>query len=154
MDLETRTINDIMVPYCVSIFDGKTPTSFYLSDFSDSDEMLKSAVQFIMKPKFHNHKIYLHNFSFFDGIFLIKILSQLTDVIIKPLMRDGRIIELKFTFTIASNNFNIYFRDSYLILPSSLRKLATNFNVEAKGAFPSCPFWRSRRIRSVARTGA
>lgn len=34
MDLETRTIDEIMTPYSISIFDGKVITSFYLSDFS------------------------------------------------------------------------------------------------------------------------
>jgi hypothetical protein len=32
MDLETRTINGTMVPYCVSIYDGLVSKSFYLSD--------------------------------------------------------------------------------------------------------------------------
>lgn len=32
--------------------------------------------------------------------------------------------------------FNLYFRDSYLLLPSSLAKLAKNFKVENKGIFP------------------
>jgi hypothetical protein len=89
-----------------------------------------------MKPKYHNYKIYLHNFSFFDAIFLIRPLSELTNNLIKPIIRDGRIIDLKFPFSINNNNFNIFFRDSFLLLPGSLKKLAINFNVDNKGLFP------------------
>jgi hypothetical protein len=71
-----------------------------------------------MKPKYHNYKIYLHNFSFFDGIFLLKIFYELTNITIKPIIRDGRIIDLKFPFYNGNNKINLYFRDSYLLLPA------------------------------------
>jgi hypothetical protein len=59
MDLKTRTIEGIMIPYCISTYDGKRQaTSFYLSDYKDSDEMLTSAIKSIVLPKYHNHKIY------------------------------------------------------------------------------------------------
>jgi DNA polymerase type B, organellar and viral len=91
-----------------------------------------------MEPKYNNYRIYIHNFSFFDAIFLLRILSELTNINIKPIIRDGRIIDLKFSFYIydKSNMLNLYFRDSYLLLPSSLAKLAKNFKVENKGIFP------------------
>ena len=138
MDLETRAIDGVMIPYAVSIYDGVSTNSFYLEDYSDSDTMLKSAIEFLMKPKYNNYKIYIHNFSFFDGIFLLKILSGLTTINIKPIIRDGRIIDLKFSFYLYDKNnmINLYFRDSYLLLPSSLAKLAVNFGVENKGVFP------------------
>ena len=136
MDLETRTIDGIMSPYAISIYDGNKTTPFYLLDFTNPDEMLKAAIRFVMKPKFHNHKVYLHNFSFFDGIFLLRILSELTNITIKPIIRDGRIIDLNFRFGISTHIFNLYFRDSYLLLPSSLSKLAINFKVDNKGIFP------------------
>jgi hypothetical protein len=136
MDLETRTIDSRMSPYSLSIYDGKITTSFYLLNYINSDELLKSAIRFVMRPKYHNYKVYLHNFSFFDGIFLLKVLSELTDIKIKPKVRDGRIIDLKFPFYIFNNKINLYFRDSYLLLPSSLSKLALNFKVSNKGIFP------------------
>jgi len=136
MDLETRKINGIMTPYCASIYEGRKAISFYLADFKIADEMLKASIKYLMLPKYHNHKVYIHNFSFFDAIFLIRIFSELTDMPIKPIMRDGRIIDLKFTFNIGKTNFVLFFRDSYLLLPSSLAKLAINFNVENKGIFP------------------
>jgi hypothetical protein len=131
MVLETRNINNIKIPYCICIFDGKTLISFYLSEYLNSDELLTTAVKHIMKRKYNQYKIFFHNFSYFDGVFLIKILSSLSNTI-KPIIRDGRIIDLKFQFS----NYSVYFRESYLLLPSSLKKLAINFNVQQKGLFP------------------
>ena len=136
IDLETRKIDGILTPYCVSIYEGKKAISFYLADFNNPDDMLKLSLKYLMRPKYHNYKVYIHNFSFFDAIFLIRIFSELTDMPIKPIIRDGRIIDLKFSFYFNGTNFNLFFRDSYLLLPSSLRKLAINFNVENKGIFP------------------
>ena len=132
MDLETRVINEKMYAYCVSIYDGKKYKSFYLTDFSSDKEMLSNAIIFLMKRKYNNYKVYLHNFSKFDAIFLLSIMSSLTDEL-SPLIRDGRIIDLKFKF---SNEYTLYFRDSLLLLPSSLRNLAKNFELENKGIFP------------------
>jgi len=56
--------------------------------------MLRSAIKYLMKPKYNNYRIYIHNFSFFDAIFLLRILSELTHINIKPIIRDGRIIDL------------------------------------------------------------
>jgi len=135
MDLETKNIRkenrDVMLPVCVSIYDGEVIKSFYISDFSSKDEMLNSSISYLMKRKYSGYKVYLHNFSYFDGIFLMRNLSSLANNLI-PIIRDGRIIDLKFHF---GKNY-LYFRDSYLLLPSSLAKLAKNFKVENKGIFP------------------
>lgn len=136
MDLETRTIDGIMTPYALSIYDGKITFPFYLDKFNNSDDLLKSAIRLIMIPKYHNYKVYLHNFSFFDSIFILKILSELTDITIRPIFRDGRIIDLKFPFFVNNRKLYLFFRDSYLLLPASLSNLALNFNVSKKGIFP------------------
>jgi len=52
MDLETKNINGILTPYCVSIFDGEKSYSFYITDFNSSEEMLKSSILFILKRKY------------------------------------------------------------------------------------------------------
>jgi hypothetical protein len=83
--------------------------------------MLTESIKFLMKRKYSGYKIYLHNFSHFDGIFLIRILSTLSDNI-KPIIRDDRIIDLKFKF---DNKYIIY-----LMSPTSLNKLAIQFNVD------------------------
>nr|BAM29340.1 dnapol [Lentinula edodes] len=133
MDLETRTINGEMTSYCVSIYDGKTFESFYLSDYSNEKEMLRTSILYLMKRKYHNHKIYIHNFSGFDAVFLLTVLSDLSDKV-RPVLRDGRYIDLRLDF---SDKYKIYFRDSLLLLPGSLRSLAINFNLDnSKGLFP------------------
>lgn len=132
MDIETKDIDNEKVPYCVSIYDGENNITFYLLEYNSSEHMLEEAIRYLMKRKYDNYKVYLHNFSNFDGIFLLKILSNLSNDI-KLIIRDGRLINVRFTY---NKEYNLYFRDSYLILPSSLRKLASSFKVENKGIFP------------------
>lgn len=137
MDLETRTINEVMTSYCVNIFDGETPKRFFLSDFSNGgnnaeQDILRASILYLMKRKYHNHRIYLHNFSRFEAIFLISTLSYLTDRI-KPIMRNGQLIGLRFKF---GKKYTLFFRDSLLKLPATLSSLANNFNVENKAIFP------------------
>jgi len=63
--------------------------------------------------------------------FLFKILANLG--IVSPIINNGRFISLKFSY----NNYTVEFRDSYQLLPSSLRKLSKSFNVDIiKGLFP------------------
>ena len=131
MDLETRDLDGIMTPYTVSIYDGRDKFSFYLSDYSSSDNMLVTAINSLLRKKYNQYKVYIHNFSNFDSIFMLKVLSSMK-LSIRPLIRDGRMIELKISW----KKYSIYFRDSYLLLPSSLAKLARNFDVENKGIFP------------------
>jgi hypothetical protein len=142
LDLETRTIDGILSPYCVGIFDGKNSSSFYLSKFKSADEMMKSAILSLMKPKYKGYNVYIHNGSSFDLIFLLRIITQL-GAKVEPLIKDGKFINIKLSWKryIDENNhekfrYHINFRDSFLILPSSLRKLSKAFNVENKGHFP------------------
>ena len=67
-----------MYPYACCIYDGKKYAFFYLSDYLDSDELLRSAVKYLMNNKYNGYVVYLHNFSKFDGVFLTKILRKLS----------------------------------------------------------------------------
>ena len=95
--------------------------------------MLTNCIKSVMQRKYNNYRIYLHNFSNFDAVFLFYVLSTLTDNI-KPIINDGKFVDLKFSF--AQEKYKIYFRDSLLMLPSSLNKLCKSFNVESKTIFP------------------
>jgi hypothetical protein len=86
-DLETRTIEGVMSCYCVSIYDGVNISSFYLTDFKNPEEMLESAIVSLMLKKYHGYRLYLHNFSNFDGVFLLRILTKLNDTI-SPLIKN------------------------------------------------------------------
>lgn len=46
MDIETKNIEGNLVPYCICIFDGKDSYSFYITDFSSPEEMIKSSLNF------------------------------------------------------------------------------------------------------------
>lgn len=130
MDLETRVDNDTHIPYCVGVFTGNEKLSFYLSDYKNSNHMLSQAIKSIFTSKYKNYKVYLHNLSNFDGIFLLKIMKDIG--IIDPIINNGRIISL----TLTLDNCKLTFLDSYQLLPSSLRSLAKSFGVEEKGIFP------------------
>lgn len=138
MDIETRDINGYKTPYCISFFDGKIANSFYLSDFNNPEEMLEEAIKSIMSRKYDKYKVYLHNFSNFDGVFLLKTLSNLSEKVLRPIIRDDKIINFPFKFNIGSvkKSYILYFRDSLLLLPASLRSLASSFYIEDKGFFP------------------
>jgi hypothetical protein len=51
---------------------------------------------------------------------------------IKPIIKDDKMIEIKIIF----GKYNIAFRDSLLMLPTSLNNLSKQFNVENKTLFP------------------
>jgi hypothetical protein len=144
LDIETRTLNGIMTPYCVSIFNGLEKVSFYLTDYINSDLMLEAAINSLFRRKYHLYKVYIHNFSYFDSVFMLRVLSNM-NIKITPIIRDGRIINLTLSSSFVpqteksitnKGGYIISIRDSFLMLPSSLAKLAVNFNVEKKGIFP------------------
>jgi len=51
--------------------------SFYLTDYSSSEDMIINAFKDLLVKKYDNYKVYIHNLSNFDGIFLLKILVKL-----------------------------------------------------------------------------
>ncbi len=143
LDIETRTIDNIMEPYCISIYDGSKFNTFYLSDFKNSKEMLINAISALMKRSYNGYKVYIHNLSHFDGIFLLRILSSIPNTNLTPIMKEGKMISLKFSWnTNSTKTYSIDFKDSLLMLPNSLSKLAKAFinvgsaGVENKGIFP------------------
>jgi hypothetical protein len=103
-DIETKTIDGLMIPYCICLYDGSNYKVFYITDYNvlgpnltikeKSDLMLKDSITFLLKPKYSGYKVYVHNFSYFDGIFLMKFLTEI-DGVVKPVIRDGKFIETK-----------------------------------------------------------
>jgi len=99
--------------------------------------LLFKAIKDLCKAKYHSHKIYIHNFANFDAVFLIK--ELLNHGIVDPIIHKGRIVTVSLTYPSKNNSkfYTIYFRDSYQLLLSSLKKLAINFGVKTlKGVFP------------------
>lgn len=61
---------------------------------------------------------------------LFKIIAELGNV--KPIIYNGRLISISLNW----GKYVIHFKDSYQLLPSSLRSLAKAFNVLEKSIFP------------------
>jgi hypothetical protein len=135
LDIETQVINNIIKPILITIYDGRNYFNYYLPDYNSIEQMVNKALYKLLNPQYDKYKIYVHNLSHFDGIFLMKHLINLKydqeDVLIKPTLKDGKIINLDIKF----DNYKISFRDSLLILLVSLKKLAIAFQVEDKGIF-------------------
>ena len=149
LDIETKLLEDgSMMPYCICIcipaniemnnyaHSTLDKISFYVStDYQNSDQMLEEAMKYLMQPKFSRYKVYVHNFSHFDAIFLFRIITKLTSKV-KPIIRNSKIIVCRVYYGKNDKNY-ITFVDSYLLLPSSLRKLAQQFGVpQQKTVFP------------------
>ena len=47
LDIETRVINNVHTPFCISFYDGTKAWSFYLSEYSSSNDMLINALSSI-----------------------------------------------------------------------------------------------------------
>ena len=140
LDLETQVINNEHVPYCICFFDGENKYSFYISDYSTSKDMLVQALKGLLRPKYSGFVVYVHNLSHFDGVFLISVLSDLLhedkNLKIKPVMREGEIINIKINYG-PKSKYTLSIRDSYLLLPLSLAKLSVQFAVDhPKSVFP------------------
>ena len=140
MDLETRVVNGKMMPYCISIFNGESTFAFYLSDFDNEAELIKTSITRLFRAEFDKQNVYIHNFSYFDGILMLTYITDLA-ANVDIIMRENSIINVKAYFYTTDNagvqtKRHINFRDSYNLLPSSLRKLAKSFGVSDKGIFP------------------
>jgi hypothetical protein len=130
LDVETYLdAQNKFIPYCICIYDGIKEYRYYLTDFNgEPDKMIIAAINSISRRKYNKHTIYAHNLSGFDGIFLIRILSNLGQI--TPIIHNGKIISIDFCSY--KNNYVLRFRDSYLLLLASLSKLGDSFNVDIK----------------------
>jgi len=81
-------------------------------------------------------KVYAHNLSGFDGVFLLKHLLPYGKV--TPLIYNGKLISITIRLDIEGYvGKTIIFKDSMLLLPLSLRELCSAFDVsQHKGYFP------------------
>jgi hypothetical protein len=107
--------------------------TYYLTDFKSPYAMLLQALMDLLDFN-PNAKVYTHNFANFDYMFLIKVLFE--NFIVKPIFKDNKVVSL--TYHLKDNDkIKLVLFDSYLILPSSLRTLASKYNVaDLKGFFP------------------
>ena len=152
IDIETlRTGKDthfgykegVLIPYLICgyyIEKNKPKNIFRFNHEIDIESINKMMTDFITQliGLKHIKYVYAHNFSGFDGIFLLKHLINYstetnTNSKVEPLLFNDKLIGVKFTISEEVNGKItkrvIIFKDSFLLLPLSLRKLCTAFNV-------------------------
>jgi len=146
MDIETIVVNNVHIPYLICWYDGIKSNYYNLDNISLNKEelnkqilnMIKNVINDLSQRKYKNYRIYLHNFANFDSTFLLKYFPQLG--FCSPMIHNGKLISLTFTpgkSITEGKPYNLIFRDSYLLLPSSLRNLGKSFNVSnTKSFFP------------------
>lgn len=132
MDIETKVYEKKMEAICISIYDGENIKSIFKSDNLTSEDIIKNAIKYILSPKYNKYIVYIHNFSYFDSVFILKILTEL-NLNMGVIIRNNKFIDLKIKY---GKSHVIWFRDSYLILQSSLKKLSESFKVDSKSIFP------------------
>jgi len=131
-DLETIVKNNTMKPYLASFSSSKEVKSFFLSN-NNNKILFSDFFNAIFSRKYKNFRIYFHNLSSFDGVFLIKRLVDLK-YNIELKIHGGKLIQIK----VQKSGLNFYINDSLLIMLNSLEKLGKNFvrDAETKGIFP------------------
>lgn len=103
--------------------------TYYICDYKNSKTMINHMISDLYATKIE-YPVYIHNLSRFDAMFLLSALADRASVY-NTTIKDGKIISL----LISINNTTISFRDSLLLLPMSLSKLAKGFGVTEKGAW-------------------
>jgi hypothetical protein len=155
VDNDTGVVNKVKVPICLCIYDGKNSFYFLFKDPNNwISDLMKAFRNSIMKRKYNDYKIYVHNLSHFDSVFMLDVLSRLGDV--KPLYRD-KFFEIIFKFKVNDKNkieYTLTFYDSKLILPASLRELSKSFAVETKKDFFPYGFVNDESIFSIDYKGS
>nr|YP_010170405.1 DNA polymerase type B [Phanerochaete carnosa]QRZ60387.1 DNA polymerase type B [Phanerochaete carnosa] len=140
IDIETYLEDNVHKPFLIA---GLINKDNYFHEFiKDSsqeaaDVMINNFIARLIKFKDVKY-VYAHNFSGFDGTFLLKYLINFNNTIFaknegltfktEPLIFNGRLISIKFKIKKGKQSRVIWFKDSYLMLPLSLRALGLAFN--------------------------
>lgn len=138
MDIETITKAGKLLPYLLCAYNGIDYITSYANTNLNQKQLFSVFINQLLSFFNKSNKliVYAHNLSGFDGIFLLKHLFQFGKV--EPLLFNGRLISIKVKLNIVGyTDKTIEFKDSFLLLPLSLRLLCTAFKVVIpKGFFP------------------
>jgi hypothetical protein len=139
LDIETiKKQNGKLVPYLISAYNGSEYINSYaqvVNGVIDQKQLFDSFIHQLITlfpTKSKSLIVYAHNLSGFDGIFLLNHLLPFGKV--EPIIYNSKLIAIKVRLI---NGKTVTFKDSYLLLPSSIRKLCKAFKIEeSKGLFP------------------
>lgn len=130
-DIETFPCKErnIHVPYLLVMISDKETKVWFKKD--KAHNIIRDFIDYV-KLHYKNYIVFAHNYSEFDGRF---ILDELTK---EEFLSDHRTCLFRQQEILAVYLKNgIIFKDSYLLLPDSLAKLANEFNLElSKGTLP------------------
>ena len=139
MDIETIKLDSKITPYLICAYNGTDYIHSYANETLDQKSLVSSFIYQLVT--FFNKEsktitVYAHNLSGFDGTFILKYLMDFGNV--EPILFNGKLMSIKVRLSIEGyKNKTIIFKDSYLLLPLSLRNLCLAFNVSLpKGYFP------------------
>lgn len=155
MDLETKLNSEqIMEPISVSSYCPRNEYSampwisdleyktYYVTDYASSNEMVSASILDLLIPSYNGYHVYLHNFSKFDAVFILKsLVASVDSKDISFLVRDRNLLNVTVYYSFKDEitgktvRASINFYDSLLIVPGSLSNLAKNFGVTNKGEF-------------------
>jgi hypothetical protein len=130
MDIETINQEGKLTPYLICAYNGAD----YITSFGKDQKALFSAfIEQLLSKTFSSNNlltVYAHNLSGFDGIFLMKHLLSFGKV--EPLLFNNKLMSIKFK---TDSGKTVVFKDSYLLLPLSLRTLCSAFNISMPKSF-------------------
>jgi len=113
-DVEATNWKDFAM---AGVYDGKD----YFK-FNSVDELLK----FLLQRKFTGKLLFAHVLKY-DGEFILDFLSRCRDFSYTPIINGGKLLEIK----VRDGKKHVWrFRDSYALLPASLKDLTKSFKVE------------------------
>lgn len=134
-DIETVNIDGKLKPYLISGYAAGKYINSYATDLSIEAQniMFKKFIKNILGLT-SIKVIYAHNISF-DGLLLLKHLIRYGDIKVEPLIFNGKLICIKIIIGIGKKARTIVIKDSYLLLPNSLRKLCQAFKVPTQKTY-------------------
>lgn len=135
-----------LVPYLIGFlaFEGSYPDYqiFYLKDYDTPEAMLKACLDTLLTKKYDNATVYAHNLIKFDSKILLATICNYYEL--EFVSGSGKVLG----YHVKRGGVKITFKDSYLILPHPLRKLAVSAGLDyGKGIFPH-KYVNIRRIRT------
>ena len=140
MDIESANIDNEFVPFLVCAYNPKnfiySMSESIVNSQSEQHQLFRNFLIQLVMIKGLKY-VYAHNLSGFDGIFLLRHLVKIQGAKTEPLLHNGKLICIKFTYMDGNKTKVITFKDSLLLLPLSLRDLCTAFKVRTpKSYFP------------------
>ncbi len=152
LDLETYVdIDGYSKVYAIGFFTnlevnkGENPKTFYVNEEKNSSSIVLNCIDYMLTNKYNDYTFYTHNFGGYDGIFLLKILTEYNQSVgfdyykLSPLFRDNKLLKLEITLDIKSgySTNKIVLIDSYNLLSNRLEDLSHSFGLDVvKGSFP------------------